>query len=298
MSDLPLGAIACAVAAAVFFAVAAVMQQHAAARVPEDEPLLGNLLRNPRWWAGFVGDGGGFGFQVAALALGSVLVVQPILVSSLIFALPLAAHYSGHRISGRMWATAFALGAALACFLIVGDPTAGRTDASMRQWFVPMTALLVVVAVIVAAGIRVRDAGRQALLLGVAGGTLFGLAAALTEQVTGMLDRGIGVVAGSWQTYTLVAAGMVGLYLQQRAFQAGPLAASLPAVMVTEPVAGAVMGMAALDERLRTGPLGIVVIAGCVVVMGLATVVLSRAQAENSSVVSTRAVPAGTDSPV
>ncbi|WP_137724144.1 DMT family transporter [Prescottella subtropica] len=280
MSGLPVAAIGCALAAALLFACASVAQQTAAAAVPEDRPLIGSLLRSPRWWAGIVGDGGGYLLQVAALALGSVLVVQPLLVSMLLFALPLSARFSGCRLTRRSWALAGALTVALAVFLIVGDPTDGNIDAPWARWALPLTAVVVVLAVAALAGLSPRvDAGRRALLLGAASGGLYGVAVAFTKYVTDLFGHGLGAVAGAWQTYALLAAGAVGVYLQQRAFQVGPLSASLPAITIGEPVVAIVLGTTVLDERLRTSGVGAVVVAAAVVVMIAATIALSREQA-------------------
>lgn len=265
------------------FAVSAVAQQRAAADVPEGDALLARLIRNPRWWAGIVGDAGGFGFQVAALAMGSVLVVQPILVTSLVFALPLAAHYSGRRVTPMMWAQAAALSAALAVFLVVGDPTEGQTDAPWHRWIGPLGLLgaLIVVGIVVATTVRIP--ALQALLLGTAAGLLFGISAALTEHVTQLFGQGLGAVVTSWQPYTLVATGIAGLYLQQRGYQVGPLSASLPAFTVAEPLGAAFIGLFVLDERLRSGPIGTGFVLASVIVMCVGAVLLSRAQAAGTT---------------
>ncbi|WP_433205779.1 DMT family transporter [Nocardia sp. CA-107356] len=280
MSNHEVGAVACALIGALLFAVAAVAQQHAAAAVPENESLMGSLVRNPRWWAGIVGDAGGYAMQVAALTLGAVLLVQPILVSMLVFALPISARLNGRRITPRTWATAIALAAALACFLIVGDPTKGNTTAPLRDWIPPLAALLTLLAVALVIGIKSADPTRRALLFGAVGGALFGVAAALTAYVTELFDGGLGHVLGSWQTWALVACGLIGLYLQQRAFQSGPLVASLPAVTIAEPLAAAFIGITVLDERFRTDQIGLLVIAVAVIIMCATTIQLSRVQAE------------------
>ncbi|WP_067715810.1 DMT family transporter [Nocardia yamanashiensis] len=285
MPNHPVGAIACALLAALLFAIAAVAQQRAAASVAADQPLIGSLIRNPRWWAGMVGDAGGYGMQVAALALGAVLLVQPILVSALVFALPLAARLNGRRITGRELGMAVALTAALVCFVVIGNPTEGNSTAPLRDWLIPLAVLLGAVAICVAAAeapqIRRRaSAGERALLLGAGGGALFGLAAALTSYVTDLFEHGVGEVLSSWQTWALVASGVVGLYLQQRAYQVGPLAASLPAVTIAEPLAAAFLGRTVLDERLRAHGFGLFVTALAVLVMCVTAVGLSRSQAE------------------
>ncbi|WP_253781763.1 DMT family transporter [Nocardia amikacinitolerans] len=279
MPHHPLGAVVCALVAALLFAVAAVAQQRAAAAVPEEQSLVGALVRSPRWWAGVGGDVGGYAMQVAALALGPVLLVQPILVSSLAFALPLSARLNRRRVGARNWAAASALVAALACFLLVGNPSEGDSTAPLRDWVVPLAILLGVIAAAVAVALGSGDRGHRALLFGAAGGALYGLAAALTSYVTDLFEHGLGHVLGSWQTWALVASGLVGVYFQQRAFQAGSLTASLPAVTIAEPLAAAFLGLTVLDENLRTNDFGVLITALAVVVMCATTIQLSRAQA-------------------
>ncbi|MGW6621422.1 DMT family transporter [Nocardia sp. NPDC055002] len=279
MTNHEIATIVCALIAAMLIALGAVAQQRAAAAVPEGTSLLGGLLRSPRWWSGIVGDTGGYAMQVLALAFGAVLVVQPILVSALVFALPLSARLNGQRITARAATTALILVAALALFLIVGDPTAGEDTAPFREWLVPLAILLGVVVAAVVAGLTISSRSGQALALGLAGGALFGTAAALTDRVVTLFGDGIGAVLGGWQTWTLVAAGLLGVYLQQRAFQAGPLSASLPAATIAEPLAAAFLGLTALDEHLRTSGPGLVVVGVCVVVMCAATVALCHTRA-------------------
>ena len=80
-----------AVAAALMIGIGDVLEQQSAQQVT-DKPvgtfaLFGRLLRDRRWWAGSLVAGAGFGLQAAALGLGSVVLVQALLVTSLLFAL-------------------------------------------------------------------------------------------------------------------------------------------------------------------------------------------------------------------
>ncbi|WP_280235946.1 DMT family transporter [Nocardia cyriacigeorgica] len=283
MDNVSVAAVVCAFIAALGFAVAAVAQQRAAAEVPAGQALLAGLMRSPRWWAGIIGDGGAFVFQIVALALGSVLVVQPILVTSLVFALPLAAHYNRVPVTRTAWAHAGALSIALACFLVVGDPSEGVRDAPWAQWMGPLSLVFGLAVAAVVAALLVRVTALRAMLLGAAAGLLFGVSAALTQHVVELFGDGIGAALSGWEPYTMVGAGLVGLYLQQRAYQIGALSASLPAFTVAEPLGAMFLGLTVLEERLDTGPAGIAVVLASVVVMCIAAVQLSRVQARSTA---------------
>lgn len=289
MTGIAAASVACALAAAMLTAIAGVAQQQSASSVSDSDHLIGGLLRSPRWWAGTLGDGGSYALQVVALALGSVLVVQPLLVTALLFALPIAAYVDGHRLTRTTWLLAGALCVSLVVFLLVGNPAAGTIDAAATRWALPLGVVLAVAAAAAALGSLAPapgwlTPGLRALLLGAAGGILYGVAVAFTKHVTDLFDHGLPAVLISWQAWALVAAGLGGYYLQQRAFQAGPLSASLPALTIGEPIAAVFLGMTVLGERLRVDTIGSVLVACAVAVMLVTTVGLSRAQAPSSAV--------------
>src|SRR5579875_3380050 len=87
--------------------------------------LLGHLLTRPAWVAGLVAAAIGLVLHVLALAHGQLAVVQPLLISGVLFALPVSALLEGRRPSGREWLLALVLVAGLATFLLAGRPTAG-----------------------------------------------------------------------------------------------------------------------------------------------------------------------------
>src|SRR4029077_10991795 len=103
-------AVVLALLSALAYAGASVLQQRAAREVPEElalrPGLLGRLIRRPMWLAGTASDWAGVGVQGAALGLGSILVVQPLLSTGLLFALPLSAAWNGRRLGARDWAAA------------------------------------------------------------------------------------------------------------------------------------------------------------------------------------------------
>lgn len=275
-------AVALALLAALLLAVGSVAQRRAASLVPDDEAsglgLLRRLVRSPTWWAGSVGDAGGFVVQAAALGVGSLLLVQPLLVTTLLFALPLEAWTGGRRITGRDAAWALVLAAALALFLVVGEPTAGQDRAPFAAW-APTGAVLVVVLIGCLVLAARRRGGVRAGALAVATGIAYGVLAALTKSVVDLLGDGIVPLLLGWETWVLVVAAVGGTYLQQAAFQAGDLSTTLPAITVGEPLVAALVGLTVLGERVQADGVEWVLIGLLVATALFATVVLARAGA-------------------
>ncbi len=276
---MPWLAVLLALGAALVFAVSAVAQQQEAADVDaRGSGFVTGLLRSPRWWAATLGDGCGYLIQAAALGAGSILVVQPLLITSLVFSLPLSARWNARPIRRRDLAWAGVIAGGLAVFLLVGDPGGGRNTNSFGHWLPSIIGcgLLAGVGMALAAmrGPRGRSIG-----LAIAAGTMFGLASALTKTLMFHLDEGIEPLLRSWETYGVVGTGAIGLLCQQLAFQAGSLEISFPASIVLDPVVSVAVGIAALDERVHADGVEWLVIGLSGLAMISGTVALARAGA-------------------
>ncbi|MGW4967202.1 DMT family transporter [Nonomuraea sp. NPDC004186] len=94
------------------------------------------------------------------------------------------------------------------------------------------------------------------MLPAAAAGMLYGVQDVLTRDSLVTLERAghePGALLVSWLPYTLLVIALLGILLDQSAFDAAPLRISLPAMVAAEPVIGIVLGMAILGERLRVG---------------------------------------------
>ncbi|OBK36364.1 hypothetical protein A5659_18795 [Mycobacterium sp. 1165196.3] len=271
-----------AVAAALMVGAGDVVQQRSAQQVT-DKPvgtvaLFRRLLRDRQWWTGSLVAAAGFGFQAAALGLGSVVLVQALLVTSLLFALLISARVAHRRITRRQGIWAVLLAVAVAVVVTVGDPQQGTPRGSVHTWSVvalvmgPALALCVI-------GARVFPGSVGALLLGLMSGSLWGLFSVLTKGVVDQLDRGIPALLRTPELYAWVVLAIAATAWEQSAFRAGPLTASLPAVTVAEPIVGSALGVTVLGETLRTNDIGWVALGLSVALMGAATVALARSQA-------------------
>ncbi|MGG7102318.1 DMT family transporter [Rhodococcus sp. 24CO] len=268
-----------AIGAAVCIAIGTVVRQRTAAVVPDDSigalgPIT-TLVHSPIWWLGTIVGMVGYALQAAALGVGSLLLVQPLLVLSLLFALPLGARFSGRTISAREWLWAAALTTSVAVLIIVGDPRPGQPRAETQHW-VMITLIGLPFVALCLFGAHRRTGSARALLLGIAGGSLFGVAAVLTKGVVHLLTLGPSAVLTSFEFYALVAVAAVATSVQQSAFQAGDLQASLPATTIMEPVIASLLGFVVLGEYLDADRTVAAVLVLAVVAMIAATIALAR----------------------
>ena len=271
-----------AVAAALMIGIGDVLEQQSAQQVT-DKPvgtfaLFGRLLRDRRWWAGSLVAAAGLGLQAAALGLGSVVLVQALSVTSLLFALVISAKVNHRRITRWQGMWAVLLAAAVTVVVTVGDPQAGIPRGSFRTWAV--VALVMGPALILCLiGARIFSGSVGALLLGLVSGSLWGVFSVLTKGVVDQLGQGIPALLRTPELYVWAVLGIAATAWEQSAFRAGPLTASLPAVTVTEPIVGSVLGVTVLGETLNTNNVGVAAIGVSVAVMAAATVALARSQA-------------------
>jgi hypothetical protein len=250
-------AIVAALAAAFMYALASVLQQWEAERQPAEKALrpslLARLAKRPRWVAGLVFDIGGYVAQWLALSAGSLVVVQPLLVVGLLFALPMKARLSPYRMRGWDWTGALLTTAGLAVFLVVSQPAAGHPDVKPLVWAVLLCVASATAILLVVAG-HGSSPRWKAMAYGTAGGVVYGLCAALTKTCAHLLSLGVPHLFTSGAPYLLAGAGAAGMVLAQSAFQAGPLDVSLPTLSAADPVVSVVIGAVAFGEAVRSGP--------------------------------------------
>lgn len=218
--------------------------------------VTGNV-RHPLWIAGMVAELIGFGLHGLALHSGPLTLVQPLLVSGLVFALPIRQLLDRRRPEATelMWAGALAVG--LVAFLLSATPGEGPTSAPD---LVPTIIATVLIGLgMVASGVAgLRLGGRRAAaVLGFGAGLGFAAVAGLLKVVTtDLTSQGIGVL-GDWPLYALLPAGLGGLLLNQLAFRAAPLRHSLPTMSTVDPLVSLLIGAAVFDEPFRHAPIAI-----------------------------------------
>ena len=266
-----------ALVAAFLFALAATLQQKGALNLPkvslaEPSSLL-KLVGQTMWLFGTVAMLTGYVVQAVALDRGQVSIVQPLLVTTVVFALPLGYYLTRQSVGRREIVGAFVIIAGLALFTIFGHPADGNGNAPGRDW------LIVIVLVAIVSGAMLTFANRggpsvKAALYGAAAGVLFGLSASLTKPTLDYLKDGIGAMLSHWEPYVLAIVGILGFVLQQISLGTGRLAPSVATVSTVNPFVSILIGTFLLDERLSRPTWHVVVaIVGLALALGGAVVI-------------------------
>jgi hypothetical protein len=279
MGDMLFATVACALVAALLFAVSATLQQTAArsanprSTVAATEgavattrwdwlPVLGllrPLFRDPRWLAGWAVNLAGFGLHATALHLGSIVVVQSLLVAQLLFALPMAAFRDRHWPLLRDWFGTAAVCTGLVVLLIVRHGVPQTTARRGQTPYLVAVAALLVVLLVAAARFDRRHAQLRSALVAAGAGVCFSLTAVFVVLVTDDLSRSgpFGALT-DWPLYCVAASTVCGGLLVQDAFASGSLPTALTTMTIADPLASFVAGVVLFDVARPSGPVAAV----------------------------------------
>jgi drug/metabolite transporter (DMT)-like permease len=275
-------AILLALAAALVSAIGSVIRQRSAHEIV-DKPvgpweLFCLSLRDTRWWLGAVAAVANYALQAAALSLGSVMLVTALQVTVLLFALPINARITHHRVTAWEWFWAAALAGAVAVIVGVGNPTSDQQRAPLETWVV--VALVMGPALVLCVlGARIWSGAVAAVLLALVAGSSLALFAVLTKGVVEAGEGGVGALLRAPELYAWLAVALAGMVFQQAAFRAGALTASLPTMTLAKPVIGWILAITVLSEDLRVDDEKLFVLVVAVIVMVVSTVALARGEA-------------------
>jgi drug/metabolite transporter (DMT)-like permease len=275
-------AIVLALLTAFLYALSNVLELTEAEQIPDEYALrvglMTRLVRRPRWLLGLLADVFGYASQAAALALASVVFVEPILALAIVISLILGAAMTHRRLRPADWACAAVLSGGLALFLYEVPPTGGHEFIPTDRAVIAGPVTFVVIAACIAAARPLRGAPRAAFL-GVAAGICFAAAAVLTKGVVHYLGDGVFAWVPHWEPYALAVVSIGGVIIGQSAFQTGALAASVGSTESTAPIAAAILGLVLLDESVffdSADQVAAVVISICMILFGIAA--LARAE--------------------
>jgi drug/metabolite transporter (DMT)-like permease len=261
-----------ALAGALVYGVTGVLQQRAARRIEGSDQLglIRGLLAQRSWLLSTMGSVVGFGLQGLALGTGPIVLVQPLLVTGVLFA-ALTGFLLSHRpVDWPLMGSLVLTAAGLAVFLLFARPTQGTDTVSLRHVLPLAAGLFVVLIACITLVVHTRGLARS-LALALSAGIVYGVTAAVAKVTIGAFGSG-GFMAGltHWSLWALVVLGPLGFLLNQNAFHEGELVSPpLAVITVTDPLVGIGIGVLWLGESIGASP-------GAVVgqVLGLAAMAL------------------------
>jgi drug/metabolite transporter (DMT)-like permease len=251
---------ALALIASFFTALSSVAQRRAAGPAPGELSfswrLVTFLLHRPVWFLGILFMIAGFLFQVAALRIGSLSLVQPLIATELLFVFMFVALDRRHNIAVRDWLAAVGMAVGLGCFLALARPSGGTNHATGLMWALAGLSTFAFAAILSGLAylpIRHRPptAARKAALLAVAAAAGFGFVAAVIKELSTHLSQGPYGVFANWSPYVLLVSGAISMFLASNAFQAGSLAASQPGLTIVDPLVASALGVVLFSEDIR-----------------------------------------------
>ncbi len=276
-----------AIAAAVCFGVASVLQAVAARAAPVgegvDPRLLVRLVRQLPFVVGLALDLLGFVAELAALRSLPLFVVQAAIAANLAVTAVVAARVLHARLSAAEW---FAVGSVCVGLAVLGLAAGHEVPAAVSLRF--RLTLLGSVAVIAALGMaagRLRGRPRSAVL-GLVAGLGFGFVAIGARVLTSLhpLD-----LLRDPATYAVAGAGAVAFLFFATALQRGSVTTTTAAVVVAETLMPAVVGVALLGDHTRHGYVCAAVVGFVLAVAG--AVALARFGEPAADVTSPRTPP-------
>ena len=244
--------------AAAFCSAANLFTQHAASiSAPEREKgwrLVLYLARQPLWLLGWAAAAGTFVFQALALHNGPMSVVQPVLVTELVFVLLLRRVWIHQDIAAAAWVSVLVVCVALGVFLIAGEPSGGQPVPETKEWLSAGLVFGAAIAVLTLLS-RAGPPTRRAAVSAAAAALCWALEATFLKATTDTLAA-FGVVGTltRWPVYALIAAGVAGTLLEQVALHVGPLSVSQPILVMINPFASIILSVWLFDERFTNSP--------------------------------------------
>ncbi|MBK1782796.1 DMT family transporter [Prauserella cavernicola] len=297
-------AVPAAILAAAAFGLTGALQHRAARRVPGGGPvrwgLVFALLRQPLWLVSLLANALGIVFQWLALSAAPLVFVQPLLVTSLVFAVFSSSALRRERPDGMVLLGATLCVAGLAAFFLVARPKAGHGRLELGE-VLPLAAGLAVL-IAAAVGVAIRCTGRaRVMALATATGVLYGVTAGVTKLAADDLRRGVAALLTHWHFYVVVVCGVTGFLLSQNAFRVGvALAPALAVIVALDPLISIGVGSLWLGERLPGGggPIAGQVLALAVAIAGIALLSQRAPQVSIPEAAETVASPVSPGSPV
>jgi drug/metabolite transporter (DMT)-like permease len=244
------------------------------------DPGVGQLVRNKIWLIGIIFFGLSFIVHLGALAFGSVGIVQPLIVTELIFIPPFAAIISHAKISKKDWLAIATVSIGLAVFLIVAAPSEGKEIPSFVGWVLLIVVFYAIAGLLLVIGRRLPVNPRAAL---------YGVAAGFINALLALTAKGAFESSGDTSlllnplSYVTAVVALSTIALTAIAFRAGPITTSSPAMIAANPIVATIAAVIVFGETINTGLLAILVIVVSLVAIAWGVMALVNSDAVHAA---------------
>jgi drug/metabolite transporter (DMT)-like permease len=243
------------------------------------------LVRQPRWLVGGVIGLTGAGLHAVALSLAPLVLIQPVSVATLVFAVPLAAALHGRRPKKAevLGSIAVAVGLLGLMLLIPQSNTRPELSTPAALGFLACVGIVVVVCQLTAR--RARGAGKT-LLLSVGAGSVPASVSTFVRVVGGGLGGDLSRLF-HWFTLAIPLLLVFAIVLLQKSYAVGYFGIAYAGVQVVDPITSVLAGTILLGEPLPSGVGSVIpaIVSAAVLIAG--TITLGRLAPENPHQVST-----------
>jgi drug/metabolite transporter (DMT)-like permease len=270
--------IAAAITASLLYNTSIALQALEAREVPGEHglrpSLLGRLLRNRRWLGATALGLLGWPFEIAALLLAPLTVVQPCIASGLVLLLWLGATRLGERPGRREFLAVAAIVGGIAG---VAWAAPDRSTDHAGAGAIALALVFVALPLLAPYGLRRPLAGnarRLALLATLSAGCGYAWTAIASKLLTDQLAAGTLVIAALWLA-TAAASEGIALLSEMSALQRRPATRVAPVMFAVQVLVPVALAPLIFDESWSGTPLGGAALAGFIAVAVAGTVLLA-----------------------
>lgn len=258
--------------------ISGVFQRKGSGKLKPNELYKKNIIlktsKDSTWQIGVVAEALAAVLEVVALYFGSLIIVEPLLMTNLIFLMAILQRKYNIAISPIEWTGAIAIGLGVSLFLIVSKPKPGIPSYGLI-WLAPtiIVATLITLGAIITR--RLKQPERRGAAGAITAGLSLGLTAALTRLAIVELHNGIYIFFTHWPIYALISSAVVSVIAIQVGYASGPLKITQPVLEVVSPVVSILIVLLVFRNSISLTPLSIalesvsfIVAASGVVILG------------------------------
>lgn len=290
--------IAVAALATASYNIGLILEKRALRRLPPIDArhavaLLRTVLLDPAWLIGFALMACGLGFQVVALTLAPVSVVQPVVGSGVVILVALSALVLRERLGRVELGCVLVVVVAIAAIALSATGAASKVGHQANGLLIAAVAIptCMVALVLGAASLRTPKRGKHraratGVGYGLSTGLLYGVAALALKALSGAIVQHSGGIEGlvfavltSPYPYVTIVCSAVALLIFQTGLQRCRVSIVGPVSNITGSIFFIVAGTWLFAERLPSNPAQLVLRLAGILAAGIAVAVLSRQSA-------------------